>query len=493
MAISDVTFGRSILIMIGIGFLALIGLAAATLWLNERNQAYADLVLLAREVEDSTRTLLSHAQDAETGQRGFLLTKDPEFLVPYEQAVGNIPGEMARLRQLTVANTAIRPLIDKFSDSIADRMGILRENLDIARENAGNVSLERMRRGKVAMDALRAVTDKIVAEEERLFVERSAETKFAGRALLATDLVGLILIGALAVGCYFVARGYLREMIAARQGLQAMNADLNEIVEERTGEVMRANEEIQRFAYIVSHDLRSPLVNIMGFTSELEAAGKTLARQQEIIAESAPDLVIPEAADVASSEMPEAIGFIRASTAKMDRLINAILKLSRDGRSSLTAERVDVEKMAQQIADSLKHQTEELEAQIEIEGAPSIVTDRLSIEQVFGNLIENSVKYLDPKRPGRIIVRGRENGAYAEFEIEDNGRGIDTKDHERVFELFRRSGRQDIAGEGLGLAFVRSSVRKLGGSIRLDSELGKGTTMHLKFPKILMARQGVRR
>jgi signal transduction histidine kinase len=110
-----------------------------------------------------------------------------------------------------------------------------------------------------------------------------------------------------------------------------------------------------------------------------------------------------------------------------------------------------------------------------------------SVEQIFGNLIDNAVKYLDAGRPGRIVVTGEAApGGWIVYRIADNGRGISDRDHERIFELFRRAGRQDRPGEGLGLAFVRNSVRRLGGDISVESELGKGSTFILKFPTRLI-------
>ena len=142
-------------------------------------------------------------------------------------------------------------------------------------------------------------------------------------------------------------------------------------------------------------------------------------------------------------------------------------------------------KMVQAIADSVRHQTEAADAAIEVQRLPILDSDRLSIEQVFGNLIDNAVKYLDPARPGRIVVSGAETPDGVEYRIADNGRGIAARDHERIFELFRRSGRQDRTGEGLGLAFVRNSVRRIGGEITVESELGQGSTFVLTFPKHL--------
>jgi len=281
----------------------------------------------------------------------------------------------------------------------------------------------------------------------------------------------------------WLVRRYVEEIQAARATLDRLNASLEGQVHERTAQLTRANDEIQRFAYIVSHDLRAPLVNIMGYTAELEQAGQVMERQIATVESRAPKTLDAEAAAAVREDVPEAIGFIRASTEKMDRLINAILKLSREGRRALVPEQLDMTAMAQGIADSVNHQTETAGAEIVVEPLPRIESDRLSMEQILGNLIDNAVKYLDPARPGRIVVSGADApGGWVIYRIADNGRGVSPRDHERIFELFRRSGRQDRPGEGLGLAFVRNSVRRLGGEISVESELGKGSTFVLKFP-----------
>jgi PAS domain S-box-containing protein len=254
---------------------------------------------------------------------------------------------------------------------------------------------------------------------------------------------------------------------------------------ERVSELDAANEEIQRFAYIVSHDLRAPLVNIMGFTSELENAREEIEKFYKEVSQRHPDLVGPDAKAAIEADLAEAIGFIRSSTVKMDKLINAILKLSREGRRVLAPEPISMNKLLEAQHHSLAHQLQECGADLIIEPVPDLVSDRLAIEQVFGNLIDNAVKYLAPGRPGKIVVRGRELGLTVQYEIEDNGRGIDEKDYERIFDLFRRSGAQDQQGEGIGLAHVRALVRRLGGSITVSSTFGEGSTFTVTLPRYI--------
>ena len=167
----------------------------------------------------------------------------------------------------------------------------------------------------------------------------------------------------------------------------------------------------------------------------------------------------------------------------MDRLIKAILDLSRAGRRDFRPEELDLAGILAQIKDSLAHQMQEVGAEIVIQPVPSIESDRVAMEQIFSNLLDNAVKYLRPGRPGRIEVTAEEKIGFAVIRVTDNGRGIDPADRERVFELFRRAGAQDRPGEGIGLAHVRALVRRLGGTIRLDSEPGEGSTFTVILPK----------
>ena len=171
----------------------------------------------------------------------------------------------------------------------------------------------------------------------------------------------------------------------------------------------------------------------------------------------------------------------------MDRLINAILQLSRQGRRVLAPEAVRVESVVDGIRGSLQHRLGDEGATIEVKGVlPEIVSDRLAIEQILSNLIENAVKYRHPDRPVRVTVTGGREGARAWIAVSDNGRGIDPRDHERVFDLFRRSGQQDQPGEGIGLAHVRALAYRLGGTIDLRSTLGEGATFRLSLPTTLI-------
>lgn len=455
----------------------------------QRTRDFNDKVERGQRIQSVALEVLILAVDAETGQRGFLLTGRPEYLEPYTASMEGLPEHLDELTELTAGDPDLAPRVERLHSLSRQRFDVIDRSVALRRmgRTEDAVQLIRGGSGKRLMDQMRDETAAIDEVQSTRLQFSKRQTEWAsGVTVLVNALAGLLIL-ALAGFSGWLIRRYVLEIQEAREALDQMNAGLEHKVRERTFELTRANDEIQRFAYIVSHDLRAPLVNVMGFTSELEQAGRVIDRQMTAVETKAPKLVEQDALTSVREDLPEAIGFIRASTEKMDRLINAILKLSREGRRNLVPEPLDMTAMAQAVADSVRHQTDASDAEIVIEPLPELESDRLSMEQILGNLVDNAVKYLAMDRPGRIVVSGRDTGdGWVTYRIADNGRGISDRDHERIFELFRRSGRQDRSGEGLGLAFVRNSVRRLGGDITVESELGKGSTFILKFPKRLL-------
>ena len=244
-----------------------------------------------------------------------------------------------------------------------------------------------------------------------------------------------------------------------------------------------ANEEIQRFTYIVGHDLRSPLVNIMGFASELDAWRKQIFERLGALRAQVGGEQDGESDEALRSDVEEALSFIKSSVAKMDRLIAALLKLSREGQRQFQPQFIDMSQLFRSTLEALAYQAQAVNAKISIGELPTITSDRLALEQVFSNLMDNAVKYLRAGVPGSIEVQATESDGAVTYEVRDNGRGIDAKDRERIFDLFRRSGIQDRPGDGIGLAHARALVRRLGGSINVESEPDRGTVFKVTLPK----------
>jgi signal transduction histidine kinase len=178
----------------------------------------------------------------------------------------------------------------------------------------------------------------------------SIETQRSNANALRWMIVGGGLLILLAGGgAAWALTTYTRELMAARSEVETLNVGLEARVKERTADLQRANDEIQRFAYVVSHDLRAPLVNVMGFTGELETS---LGPLQALMADPVVNTstAAGEVKPIVETDIPEAISFIRKSTKKMDALINAILKLSREGQRTLTPEPISLYAMFEGIA-----------------------------------------------------------------------------------------------------------------------------------------------
>ncbi len=483
------SLGRSVAALLALAIVLLMVVNLLTFLMIRRTAAFNEEVTRSHDVRMAAKDTLLLSVDAETGQRGFLLTGRQEYLEPYDAAVTGLPERMDELIRLTREDPDVSGRVDHLRELSLQRIDLIDRTLYLARVGRIGEAVQILRggAGKVLMDQMRAEVAAIDEVQATRLQARTRQSEWGSNVTVLVNALagGLILVLAGIVA--WLIRRYVIEIQDAREAVAQANQRLEDKVRDRTAGLSRANEEIQRFAYIVSHDLRAPLVNVMGYTSELEQAGRIIDRQLTLVETKAPRVLETEALTAVRDDMPEAIGFIRASTEKMDRLINAILKLSREGRRNLAPELLDIEKMIRSAADSVRHQTGTANAEIVVEPMPLLESDRLSVEQVFGNLIDNAVKYLDPARPGRIVVSGEEVAdGWTVYRVADNGRGITDRDHERIFELFRRSGRQDRTGEGLGLAFVRNSVRRLGGSIDVESELGKGSTFILKFPTRLV-------
>ena len=451
-----------------------------------RNNAEAsERVQHTYQVKDAVAALTVALERSETARRGYLIRPSEYRERTYRDWSPRIMPSLHRLEEEVSDNPdqsrrvkALQPIIVQELNEMDRTMDLaIAGRLQSARANFGDVG------GLASLQLIRDRTGEIGAVEERLLAERSRQSQsqleFLQWLLVAT---GIMLAG-VAIFTFWLVRRYTEDLLASRARLHELNTNLEGAVRVRTADLQRANEEIQRFAYIVSHDLRSPLVNVMGFTAELDGANWQIANLVDQVEKANPELITEQVKLAALEDLPEAIGFIRSSTQKMDRLISAILDLSRQGRRVLSPEHLPMNRIVGDIADSLTTVTEARGANISIEGdLPDLNHDRLVIEQIFSNLIENATKYLQPDRPGQIVVRGSRQGSRAIYEVEDNGRGVAPEDHERIFELFRRSGKQDQKGEGIGLANVRALAYRLGGTVTIRSELSRGSTFVVDLP-----------
>lgn len=299
--------------------------------------------------------------------------------------------------------------------------------------------------------------------------------------------------------CKLVAEGDLlltaivRDAVERKKyetALLQLNQELEERVRQRTSELaernlqlMQKTEENEMFVYSVSHDLRSPLVNLEGFSQELQLAVNDLATL--LSDDRIPSDIRSRAKELLSSGIEESVGFIRTAVNRLGRIIDALLRLSRAGRVEYRLQLVDVQLVAQRVVDSLRSTAAAHKAEVVIGTLPPAWGDPDAVEQILANLVSNALKYLDPARPGRVEIGSPPPSADQKtltYFVRDNGVGIPAAYSTKLFQAFQRLHPDKAPGEGIGLAIVRRVLERLGGTIAVESRAGEGTIFTFTLP-----------
>jgi signal transduction histidine kinase len=306
--------------------------------------------------------------------------------------------------------------------------------------------------------------------------------------------VGAVLLSLFGFGSFKLAQA-MSQRDAAEAKVRRANAELEMAVAERTrqlneklveldeanAELARKNDEMEAMIYSASHDLRSPLVNIQGFSQRLEKGIADIATRL-----AQPDVPADVPADLnklIKERIPTALGFIKSSSLKMDSLINGLLRMSRAGRAQLSIQALDMDAMLKDITQTLAIQIQQADVSVVIEPLPPCLADAPQLNQVFTNLLDNAIKYRDPARPLEVRVSGESLGKTVRYVVADTGPGIPKEYQDKVWELFHRlDPTGPIAGEGLGLTLVRRILDRLRGQIRLESVPGQGSRFIIELP-----------
>jgi signal transduction histidine kinase len=263
------------------------------------------------------------------------------------------------------------------------------------------------------------------------------------------------------------------EIQAQNEQLQALGTELaaqNERLREHevtlrqyTARLAHSNEELQRFAYVASHDLQEPLRSIVSFSQLLDRRYRGRL----------------------DGEADEYLAFIVQGGVRMQALVQDLLQVSRIETDARPLAPTDAAGLVATVIRSLDAPIREAGVTLEIAPLPTVLADRSQLEQVFANLIGNALKYRRPGAAPAIAISAERRGEAWEFAVRDNGIGIEAEYFDRIFEMFGRLHTHDqYEGTGIGLAVVKKIVERHGGTIRVESVPGEGTTFFFTLPAV---------
>jgi PAS domain S-box-containing protein len=285
----------------------------------------------------------------------------------------------------------------------------------------------------------------------------------------------------------------LSERKHAEDAIRRLNEDLESRIRERTAELLESNRELshknqenETFVYSVSHDLRSPLVNLQGFSQELGMVAQELRALLDD--ERLAPALRERGLEIIDRDMAEATHFIQTAVKRLSNIIDALLRLSRAGRVEYQWQQVNLNALVRRVVESMHATIMQRRATISIGGLPAVRGDPTALEQLFANLLGNALQYLDANRTGMIEIgslpataNGTADGLQTIF-VKDNGLGIPESFLKKIFQAFQRAHPEVAPGEGMGLAIVRRIVERHRGKVWVESTVGEGSTFFVGLP-----------
>ncbi len=477
----DMLFVCIIIILVAfsyISYLRIQNLKIASYWVNHSN-----------EIKLGLNEALTFLLDAESGQRGYILTNDKTYERQFTNALSDADTELEKAIQLTNDNPIqqkkvihLRKLFHKRFKWLNQTLNSYKKNVDVRQMIAG---------GKILTDSIRKEVNLLSSHEDDLLISRIREKDHANALtpllVLAFSIIAVILI----TMAYIRLRREIRLRVSAQDSeamirkLQeqtvALATTLERKVDERTSELLQKNialenmnDELLSFNYVASHDLQEPLRKIRAFISRISESGEQLSARN-------------------------AAHFERIDNAalRMQRLIEALISYSRANNTDEDYIAVDLNQLLAETKADLRETIDEKKAVIKSDELPVLRVIPSQFQQLFTNLLINSLKYAKSDVNPEIIITSEiinntrdlkkdvylPHARYWKISFSDNGIGFEKDYEDKIFELFQRlHGKNEFEGTGIGLAICRKIMQNHDGYIFAEGSPGVGATFNIFFP-----------
>ncbi len=434
--------------------LILVCIGALSFWSEVRNDEDREWVTHTLLVVEKLQTIRIDITQAETGQRGYMLTGQDRYLELYGAGADQVRQDMKELPDLIQDNPAEREAIQRLDPLIAARLAELADGIEVRKQSgllAGVEAVARANNGEKWMGQIAGQIAEMRRAQAQLLSTRLDTAAASSRKMKAVVVCG----NALAILILLVKGFVIHRETGKRNRAEQNLKQANERLERRTSELSETNIELESFAYSVAHDLRAPLRHLAGYSSVvLQDYGPQLDAQAQRYLEKIVD-----------------------GAQRMGRLVDDLLSLSKVGRQDLALEPKALDSLLRQVLDELATEASGREIEWRIGDLFSAECDPGLIKQVFVNLLSNAVKYTGKRDHAVIeVAQMMQNGERVVF-IRDNGAGFEMQYAGKLFGVFQRLHKAgDFEGTGVGLAIVQRIIRKHGGRIWAEAEPDRGAT-----------------
>jgi signal transduction histidine kinase len=440
-------FGAALFMALAVGvsaFLTIAQFSRDTLWCEH-----------TRDVLMRIADLQSNLSNAEKDARGFVISGEESYLLPYRDAAGFVRTSLGTLRTRTADNPTQQRFLDRLAPLVERRLGNLQSTVDVRREHGFDADRHTVlaREGKLLMDDVQRVLQDMRGQEEALLGARLAALASSTRRTFAVIVGGCCLAFVLVAFAGVVIR---RDMIA-RARAERHARELNLHLDRHAVQLEAANKELEAFSYSVSHDLRAPLRSIDGFSKA----------------------ILEDYGDRLDADGHDHLRRVCAAADRMGRLIDDMLNLSRVTRAELRHERLDLTELARAVIAELRSAQPDRNPAVVIADGMEADGDPRLLRILLDNLIGNAWKFTSKKPDARIEVGTLSRDGRPAFYVRDDGAGFDMAFAHKLFGAFQRlHAMEEFGGTGVGLATVQRIAHRHGGRVWAEGEVGRGATFY---------------